>query len=581
MAAEASHLPEFGRKFLGADQTFTRIGRGEYGGKAAGLDLVREKVLARLSPDEFPDFEIAVPTLTVLTTELFDSFMERNGLHPADLVDSTDERVAMAFQNAELPAEFVGDLRSLIASVHTPLAIRSSSLLEDALSHPFAGVYETKMIPNNQAGTDARFHRLVQAVKFVYASTFFASARSYISSVGQDIASEKMAVIVQEVVGTRSDERFYPTISGVARSYNYYPTGQAQPADGVVNLALGLGKQIVDGGLSWTYCPKYPEAPPPYAGISGLMKNSQTEFWAVNMGNPPLPDPVRETEYLCKNDLEEAEYDGRLDKIVSSYDGRSDRMRPGVQGEAPRVLDFAPILSYDALPLNDLILRLLDLTKEALGEEVEIEFAVEVDPLGRSKPRFGFLQARPMMVSRDETTVTEEEMDDPRVIVASSHVLGNGIRDDISDVVYLRPEAFEAKHTPAIADELEKINRGLAAEERPYVLIGFGRWGSSDPWLGVPVEWGQISGVAVIVEATLPQMTPDLSQGSHFFHNMIGFGVFYLSVRHSDEHAIRWDWMDELPAVSETPFVRHVRLPSPLSIMVDGRSGRGMIRHGQ
>ncbi|MEA3409186.1 MAG: PEP/pyruvate-binding domain-containing protein [Candidatus Eisenbacteria bacterium] len=579
MAAEASHLPEFGREFLGADQTFTRIGRGDYGGKAAGLDLVREKVLARISPDEFPDIEVVVPTLTVLTTELFDSFMKRNGIDPNSFANDSDDRIALAFQKAELPAEFVGDLRSLIASVHTPLAVRSSSLLEDALSHPFAGVYETKMIPNNQAGTDRRFQGLVQAVKFVYASTFFASARSYIKSVGEDIASEKMAVIIQEVVGTRSDERFYPTISGVARSYNYYPTGKAEPADGVVNLALGLGRQIVDGGLSWTYCPSYPTAPPPYAGVGDLMKNSQTEFWAVNMGHPPPPDPTRETEYLSKADLKAAEYDGRLDKLVSTYDGRSDRMRPGIQGEGPRVLDFAPILSYDALPLNDLIRRLLDLTKEALDEDVEIEFAVEVDPLGRSKPRFGFLQARPMMVSRDETTVTEEEMSDPRAVIASSHVLGNGTREDIADIVYLRPEAFEAKHTPAIAAELEKVNRALVVEGRPYVLIGFGRWGSSDPWLGVPVDWGQISGVGVIVEATLPQMTPDLSQGSHFFHNMIGFGVFYLSVRHTDSHAIRWDWMDELPAVNESELVRHVRLPGPLSIRVDGKAGRGVIRH--
>ncbi len=579
MTPEASHLPEFGREFLGADQTFTRIGRGDYGGKAAGLDLVREKVLARISPDEFPDFEIAVPTLTVLTTELFDSFMERNGIDPSALTDDPDDRIALAFQKAELPAEFVGDLRSLITSVHTPLAVRSSSLLEDALSHPFAGVYETKMIPNNQAGTDARFHGLIQAVKFVYASTFFNSARSYISSVGQDVASEKMAVIIQEVVGTRSDERFYPTISGVARSYNYYPTGRAQPADGVVNLALGLGRQIVDGGLSWTYCPKYPKAPPPYGGVGDLMKNSQTEFWAVNMGHPPPPDPIRETEYLSRADLAAAEYDGRLDRLVSTYDGGSDRMRPGIQGEGPRVLDFAPILSYDALPLNDLVLKLLDLTKEALDEDVEIEFAVEMDPLGRSKPRFGFLQARPMLVSREQTTVTEEELSDPRAVVASSHVLGNGTREDIADIVYLRPEAFEAKHTPAIAAELEKINRALVGEGRPYVLIGFGRWGSSDPWLGVPVDWGQINGVGVLVEATLPQMTPDLSQGSHFFHNMISFGVFYLSVRHTDSHAIRWDWMNELPAVNESELVRHVRLPGPLCIRVDGKAGRGVIRH--
>jgi hypothetical protein len=507
--------------------------------------------------------------------------MTRNGFDPAGFADEPDDRVALTFQSAELPAEFVGDLRSLISGVHTPLAVRSSSLLEDALSHPFAGVYETKMIPNNEPGTDSRFNRLVQAVKFVYASTFFGSARSYMSSVGQDPSREKMAVVVQEVVGTRSDERFYPTISGVARSYNYYPTGRAEPDDGVVNLALGLGKQIVDGGISWTYCPRFPTAPPPYAGVGDLMKNTQTKFWAVNMGSPPLPDPINETEYLVTADLAAAEYDGRLENLASTYDARSDRMRPGLQGAGPRVLDFAPILSYGVLPLNDLILRLLELTKDAVGEDVEIEFAVDIDPLSRRKPRFGFLQARPMMVSRDEVSVPEDEMDAADVIVASHNVLGNGTRADIEDIVYLRPEAFEARHTPAITLELEKINRELVAEGRPYVLIGFGRWGSSDPWLGVPVDWGQISGVAAIVEATLPQMTPDLSQGSHFFHNMIGFGVFYLSVRHTDSNSIRWDRLDALPALSETPLVRHVRTRAPLTVSVDGRAGRGIIRHDQ
>lgn len=579
MTSEASQLPQFGRRFFGAEQTFTRIGAGEYGGKAAGLDLVREQVIARLSPDEFPEFDIAVPTLTVLTTDVFDSFMERNDLWPTAMSDEPDDRIALAFQHADLPAEFLGDLRALIASVHTPLAVRSSSLLEDALAHPFAGVYETKMIPNNQAGTDTRFHRLIEAIKFVYASTFFAQPKSYARTIGQSLESEKMAAIIQEVVGARGGDRFYPAISGVARSYSYYPTGRAEASDGVVNLALGLGKQIVDGGLSWTYCPKYPKAPPPYAGVGDLMKNTQTRFWAVNMGHPPPPDPIRETEYLVRAELADAEYDGTLEKLVSTYDARSERMRPGIQGPGARVLDFAPLLDFETLPLNDLLTRLLDLTKEALDEETEIEFAIALDPLGNAKPRFGFLQARPMMVAHDEVNVAMEELADEAAVVSSDRALGNGTRDDIADIVYLRPEVFEARNTPAIATELEKINRELVNEGRPYVLIGFGRWGSSDPWLGVPVDWGQISGAAVIVETTLPQMTPDLSQGSHFFHNLISFRVLYMSVRHSSEHGIRWDWMNDLPAVTETRLVRHVRLERPLSVRVDGRNGRGVVKH--
>jgi len=579
MPSDSSQLPRFGRRFLGADQTFTRIGSGGIGGKAAGLDLVRREVLSRITADEFPEFEVVVPTLTVLTTDLFDSFMDRNDLASAAEAGDSDDRIAHAFQRGELPAEFVGDLRALIASVHTPLAVRSSSLLEDALDHPFAGVYGTKMTPNNQPDTDTRFRRLVEAIKFVYASTFFRQPKSYLRSIDQTVDAEKMAVIVQEIVGTRYDDRFYPAISGVARSYSYYPSGHAGPEDGVVDLALGLGKQIVDGGVSWTYCPAYPKAPAPYNNLGDLMKNTQTKFWAVHMGAPPPPDPIRETEYMSRLDLDAAEWDGTLDHLVSTLPAGSERLRAGLHGKGPRVLNFAPILTLDTLPLNRLVRRLLDLTEKALGGAVEIEFAVALDPRGEKRTRFGFLQARPMMVTKEPVEVTEEELRGDSVLVASSRALGNGVRSDIRDVVYVRPEAFEARFTARIAAELDAVNRMLVAEERPYLLIGFGRWGSADPWLGIPVDWGQISGARVIVEATLPQMSPDLSQGSHFFHNMISFSVLYLSVRHSSGQAIAWEWMDRQEAVRETEFLRHLRLPAPLSVRVDGRSGRGVIEH--
>jgi hypothetical protein len=579
MVSDSRQVPEFGREFLGADQTFTRIGSGELGGKAAGLRLVREKVLSGLTDAGRSGFEVAVPTLTVLTTELFDSFMERNGLYEVAVSNEPDDRIAHAFQQGELPAEFVGDLRALIAGVHTPLAVRSSSLLEDALAHPFAGVFGTKMIPNNQADIDTRFHRLVEAIKFVYASTFFEQPKSYVRSIGQDLRSEKMAVIIQEIVGTRYDDRFYPAISGVARSYSYYPGVGSLPEEGVVNLALGLGKQIVDGGLSWTYSPARPEAPPPYAGVGDLMDNTQTEFWAVNMGPPPPHDPVRETEYLVRDDLESAAYDGSIDNLVSSYDMRSERLRPGMSGEGPYILDFSPILCYGAMPLNDLLVMLLALSESALGGDVELEFAVALDRRGKGRPRFGFLQARPMAVSRDEISLSESDLAGRRVIVASQSVMGNGSREDIADIVYVKPQTFDAGSTREIAEELSDINSGLTEEGRPYMVVGFGRWGSSDPWLGIPVDWGQISNARVIVEATLPDMTPDMSQGSHFFHNLISFGVLYLSVRHSEERGIDWKWMDGRPAVGETRFVRHVRLAKPLRVRVDGRARLGVVEH--
>ncbi len=576
---EASQLPEFGREFLGADRTFTRIGSGGIGGKAAGLLKARDDVLSSLPSDSFPEFDVAVPTLTVIATDVFDSFMERNELYEVALSDADDEAIARAFQTAEFPAEFVGDLRSLISETHTPLAVRSSSLLEDALAHPFAGVYGTKMIPNNQAEIDARFHRFVEAIKFVYASTFFAGPRSYMQTIDEDIRNEKMAVVVQEIVGARWNSRFYPAISGVGRSYNFYPTGRSRPSDGVVNLALGLGKEIVDGGITWTYSPEHPKAPPPYADVGDLMKNTQSGFWAVNMGPAPPHDPINETEYLVRASLEDAEADGSLSKLCSTYDPRSERMRPGLRKDGPKVLDFAPVLTLDVLPLNELIVELIDRTKEATGSDIEIEFAVALDPLERKRPRFGFLQARPMMVSLEEVSIDDSELDASSTLVSSTNVLGNGERRDITDIVYVKPDAFEAKHTQRIATELQEVNRTLVREGHPAIFIGFGRWGSSDPWLGIPVDWGQISSARVIVEATLPDMNPDLSQGSHFFHNLLSFHVLYLSVPHSAAPGIRWDELLAMPAFAETDFVRHVRSEGPLNVRVDGRSGRGVIRH--
>lgn len=573
-------LPDFGRQFFGAQDTFTRIGAGQIGGKAAGLDLIRSEILPAADVCGLAGIDVAVPTLTILTTEIFDHFLERNNLRDLAFSDESDERIALGFQQASLPAEYIGDLRALIKDIHTPLAIRSSSLLEDVLEHPFAGVYGTKMIPNNQADIDTRFQRLVEAIKYVYASTFFRGARSYLRSVKQPKDAERMAVIIQEVVGRRYNDRFYPFLSGVARSYNYYPSGHAAPEDGVVNLALGLGKQIVDGGISWTYSPAYPQMPPPYGNINELLKNSQVEFWAINMGRPPLHDPIRETEYLARAGIADAEFDGSLDLLVSTYDGRSDRLRAGLIGSGPRVLDFAPILSCDALPLNEVVRRLLATAERVVGSPVEIEFAVKPGDTPHDVAHFGFLQVRPMMVSAEEIVLAESEMAAPDVLLASDAVLGNGTENSVQDVVFVKPDSFNARHTMQMADEIEGLNRALLDEGRPYLLIGFGRWGSSDPWLGIPVDWGQISGVRVLVETTLPEMNPDLSQGSHFFHNLIGFRVLYLSLKHGGPHRVDWEWLTRQQVVRETEHVRHVRCPAPLHITVDGRRRRGVIRRG-
>jgi len=577
---EAPDVPRFDREFFGAESSLTRIGDGALGGKASGLLRVREEILSKLDPEEFPYIEVAVPTATVLTTEVFDKFIERNALEDIANSDLSDDRIAHAFQQAELPAEHVGDLRGLIASVHTPLAVRSSSLLEDDLNHPFAGVYGTKMIPNNEIGEDARFARLDEAIKFVYATTFFAESKGYLASLGRPPDSEKMAIIIQEVVGQRASDRYYPCVSGVARSHNYYPTGHARPEDGVVTLALGLGKTIVDGGLSWSYSPAFPKAPPPFNDLGELLKNTQTSLWAVHMGDPPPHDPIQETEYLVQTDLVAAETDGALRYLVSTYDPGSDRLNPGLDVHGPRALTFAPLLGSRLLPFNDLLKRLLELSEAALGAAVEIEFAINLERRDALPARVGFLQVRPMMVGSEHIEVSEDDLRADTVIIASETVLGNGERTDIEDVVFIKPDAFEPTKTPAIAKELENINRRLAEEGRRYLLVGFGRWGTSDSSLGIPVAWGQISGARVIVEATLPDVQPDLSQGSHFFHNLLSFHVLYVSVEHHGPYRIDWDWLGRQPIVHSTDYVTHVRLQSPFDIRIDGAHGRGVICRG-
>ncbi len=566
----------FDRKFFDASEDFTLIGTGEIGGKASGLALSRQCIAA--SEYDRERMIVNIPRLTVITTMYFDAFMRHNHLYDVAYSESlSDHHIAYKFQQAELPVMMLGDLRSLIEHVHRPLAIRSSSLLEDAMYAPFAGIYATKMIPNNQPSPDARFLKLIEAIKFVYASTFFKQAKDYAKATSHSIRDEKMAVIIQEVVGMRRGNTFYPNISGVARSYNFYPTGKARARDGVVNLAMGLGRTIVDGGTSWLYSPAYPHVPPPYGTPADLLRNTQLQFWSIDMSGLSGYDPLKETEYLRQAHIMDAEPDGALNWLVSTYDPQSDRLMPGSFGKGPKVLTFAPILDLQRLPLNDVITALLASCQTTLGYDVEIEFAVTFDPTRSTPPRFGLLQVRPIVVSGEQVEVSEADLLNPQCVGASDCVLGNGTDSTIRDILYVKPQSFEARDTRRIAGEIAELNRDMVEEACPYVLIGFGRWGSSDPWLGIPVTWSDINGVRAIVEATLPRMNPDLSQGTHFFHNITNFQVFYFSITHSAPYQIDWEWLDAQPAVRETPYVRHVCLPSPLQIKVDGTTGRGVM----
>lgn len=567
----------FRRQGISSDETFTYIGKGDPGGKAAGLATIKHTIASHFPEGRFGEIRVTIPRMTVLLTGIFEDFLLDNKLDLKTLRMLEDEQIARHFQKAELPAYIVGDLYSLISSAHEPLAVRSSSLLEDALHQPLAGVYETKMIPNNQPEAETRFRKLVEAIKFVYASTYFRAARDYFQAVGRDVGEERMAVMIQEVVGYPFGRRYYPTLSGVARSYNYYPTGGARPEDGFVGLALGLGKTIVDGGKAWCYSPSRPQAPPPYSTLQEILKNSQTEFWAVSMTAPKEYDPTRETEYLEHADLRQAGADGTLRYVCSTYDPAADRLVIGESGPGARLVDFSPILKAKTIPLNDLITHLLEISETNLKSSVEIEFALSFDPDRGRESRFGFLQVRPVVISLEGAEVDLAELDPDRVLAISRTTMGHGVRDGLRHVVYVKPDSFDSSSTSDIARELEGINDRLLREGATYVLIGFGRWGSSDPWLGIPVNWSQISAARVIVETTLPEMNPDLSQGSHFFHNITNLGILYFSVRESHGDRIDWEWLSRQPVRDESKYVRHVVSETNLKAAANGRQGEGVI----
>lgn len=573
-------FPKFDRHVLADQAPLTTLGSGELGGKAKGLGFIRQILHDACPNGTFDGVRVAVPRLAVLATNVFEQFMRRNNLYEVALGGDPDDVIAQAFQRADLPPTIVGDLRTLCDDLDTPLAVRSSSLLEDALCHPFAGTYATKMIPHNHPSRQVRFQKLIEAIKFVYASTFFADAKRYMRAVRRDPADERMAVIIQQVVGREVDHRFSPAISGVARSFNFYPRGKAKPEQGVVELAYGLGKTIVDGGAVWSYCPAFPRARPPFASPRDMVDATQTKFYAIDLSHNIPHNPVAEDEYLVRRDLEAAERDGAFKFCASTFLSDSERFSPGIGASGPRVIDFAPVLDLVDLPLNALIKHLLDAATAATGGDVEIEFAVNIDPTRGNTVEFGFLQLRPTAGVGEEVHVTEDELEHPFALVATDEVMGNGVLEDIRDVVYVRPDEFNPAASRRIADQIGKMNLELADRRTPYVLIGFGRWGSSDPWLGIPVTWPQISGARVIVEATLPELHVDASQGSHFFHNLSSFGVQYLTVRHLADHRLDFDYLDRMPAMFETEFVRHVRLPQALDVRVDGRRRRGVVVRG-
>lgn len=554
------------------------IGTGEVGGKAHSLKIAEEIVTELNSAGKYPALTVDIPEFTVLRTGVFDDFMQMNGLYKIALSDADDSRIAHEFQKADLPFEVLKDLRDLISKANKPLAIRSSSLLEDSKFEPFAGIYNTKMLPNNQMDIDTRCRKLYEAVKLVYASTFFKAPKDYMKATKNRIEDEKMAVIIQEVIGRKHDDRFYPDISGVARSYNFYPMGRSKPEEGVVDLAVGLGKTIVDGGMAWTYSPEDPAQSPPYGSINEIMKNTQNEFWHIRMSEPDEYDPINETEFMLQSNITEAEKDFALSFSASTVSD-SGRITPGIGSDGPRIVNFAPILKLELLPLNDAIKELLKLSAAKFNTPVEIEFAVTTEGEGyEASGRLGFLQVRPIVHGLEYSDVKITEKEKKSAFIVSESSLGNGSIEGIKDIVYIRPEDFNPANTEKIAAMLESINDGFLKRNEHYILMGPGRWGSSDPWLGIPVKWAQISQAKVIIEHGLKNFHIDPSQGSHFFQNITLLKVMYFTINPYLDHGdINMKFLNSQKSITENKLLRHIKLDKPVKIKVNGITGEGII----
>jgi len=556
---------------------FCRLGSGSLGGKARGLAFIDKVLALNMIPNEFQEISIHIPRTLVIGTDYFDDFISKNKLDKIALKEDSKIRIVNAFQEAELPTLMLGDLRDFIRQVTVPIAVRSSSLLEDALYHPFAGIYNTKMLPNNELSPDKRFISLCNAIKLVYASTFFPEARAYVESVNHRIEEEKMAVILQEVVGTQKCNRFYPEISGVGRSYNYYPFGAAKPEQGVVNLALGLGKIVVSGERSLQFSPFHPRILPQFSDTKTMLTQSQSYFYAINLAPPVFQANADEDEFLSQLSLQDAELDGSLDYIASTYSYDNDRLQDGISFNGPRVINFAGILKHQFVPLSKLLIYLLDLCEKAMGTPVEIEFAITLHPNQPIKAEFGFLQVRPIASKDEMVNIDLEEDKKQETLSFCAHVLGNGIIEQIHHLIVVKKESFDPSKTKLIAEEIGQLNQMMKNKSLQYILIGPGRWGSSDPWLGIPVRWDQINFVKILIETSFPGMDVDPSQGSHFFQNITSLKIGYFSIQTTQKDTLDWDTIHHQTVIQDLPYTQLIETKKPLTIKMNGRKGEGMI----
>ncbi len=560
---------------------FARIGQGSLGGKGRGLAFVDSIIKKNPVCDNFEGLSISIPRTVVLCTDIFDEFMASNDLYPLALSDASDENILEAFLAAELPSRLAEDFLALFEVVGRPFAVRSSSLLEDSHYQPFAGIYATYMVPWT-ADPVQRLSWLEDAIKGVYASVFFKASKNYMTATSNVIDQEKMAVIIQEVVGEDYDGLYFPTISGVGRSLNYYPLGDEKPDDGVAEVAVGLGKYIVDGGRGLRFSPRYPAHALQTSTLDLALRDTQRRLFALPNGEgAEFAAKVDEGASLEEKDVQDFAGKGALRYTASTYDAADNMLRDSDFGRGRRVITFANILRDKVVPLAPAIDFMLRQGQNAMQRPVEIEFAGNVFPVANGDGIRGnlyWLQIRPIIDKRNLVSDQVLELPDSRLIVRSGHALGNGMAEGVSTIVYVKPASFDSLHTAEIVPVLQKINEDMRLREKNYVLIGPGRWGSSDPALGIPVRWADISQARVVVEAATGNFRVEPSQGTHFFQNLTSLGVGYLTVDPgADSGFYDSSWLDGLDAVFDDKYVRVIEFAGPLSIAIDGRSGRGII----
>ena len=573
-------ITDFDTKKFNDFTAFAKIGSGSLGGKGRGLAFMH-KILAREVLDT-ENVEIAIPQTVVIASDIFEEFLEENRLRGfvSRSDDMHDQQVLDYIRRARFRHELRSDLGAFLEQVCDPIAVRSSSILEDSVYQPFAGVYATIMLPNNHPSLDIRLAQLLEAIKVVYASTFFQNARDYLETTPYRIEEELMAVLIQRLVGNRHGDRFYPTFSGTAASYNFYPFGDMKPEDGVAQVALGLGKSVVEGFEALRFCPKQPQVLPQFSAVKDILRNAQRRFYALDLSNNDVIPGVRTDANLVHEEISEAVRDGAATPVASTYDRANDRIVSGVEEGGSPLISFASLLNSRVIPLPEILTRLLDTCERGLASPAEIEFAANIEPgLGR-RQIFNVLQLRPMVFEQMEIDVVLDESMEARAVVRSEVALGHGRRETISDLVVIDPRKMDRSQTVETAATIEQINRELRRDGRHSIIIGPGRWGSRDPWLGIPVTWPQISSARAIVETDFLDLQVEPSLGSHFFHNLTCYGVAFFAVHEVEGGGmINWEWLDkqESKTVAMDGLVRHLRLDDPAQVLVDGSTSRGVI----